>query len=50
MKINTTDANVPSGVALHHGTRHNVPIWLMDNPSGFHGLWIEEDADGSRLR
>lgn len=75
MKINTTDASVPSGfyavnfdiyratldeskvsysiemggVTLHCGTRNESTIWLMDNPSGLYGVWVEKDADASRL-
>lgn len=37
------------GVTIHFGTRYDSPIWLMDNPSGLYGVWVEEDADASRL-
>jgi hypothetical protein len=33
------------GVTLHYGTRYSSPIWLMENPTGLYGVWIEEDAD-----
>lgn len=33
------------GVTLHHGTRNNSPVWLMDNPLGrLYGIWVEVDA------
>ena len=28
-------------VTLHYGTRHDLPIWLMDNPTGsLYGIWV----------
>jgi hypothetical protein len=35
------------GVTLHYGTRDSAPIWLMDNPAGLYGVWVEEDADSN---
>jgi hypothetical protein len=31
------------GVVIHHGTRNGAPIWLMDNPTGKYGIWVEEN-------
>jgi hypothetical protein len=34
-------------VTLHYGTRHGLPIWLMDNPLGtLYGIWVgDHDAE-----
>lgn len=29
-------------VTIHYGTKDNAPIWLMDNPAGSYGVWLEE--------
>lgn len=33
------------GIVIHYGMRGSSPAWLMDNPSGLRGIWIE-DAGG----
>lgn len=30
------------GVTIHHGTKDGSPAWLMDNPAGSYGVWLEE--------
>ena len=30
------------GIAIHYCKRGNSPAWLMDNPSGLYGIWIED--------
>ena len=32
------------GVAIHYGKRGSSPAWLMDNPNGLRGIWIEDSG------
>ena len=33
-----------SGVVIHHGKRHGLSVWLLDNPLGrLYGIWIEDE-------
>lgn len=29
------------GVTIHGGTRFGESIWLLDNPTGLYGIWVE---------
>lgn len=39
----TTDMG--NGVVIHYGTRGRHPVWLLENPGGSYGVWVE-DAHG----